>query len=59
MSDNEKITKLRAILEPILVWYRQVEEQGEPDSSYLYDTTYEKFNDLSHGDFQQIVEILK
>lgn len=60
MSDAEKdIERLRAILKPVLEWYQKVVDEGEPDGSYLYDTTYEIFNNnLSRGDFQEIVEIL-
>ncbi len=59
MSNEEKIEALRKTLKPIIDWYRKVQEEGEPDSSYLYDTTYERFDDLlSRGDFQQIIEIL-
>ena len=58
MSDSEKLEELRKILSPILEWYKKVKEDGEPDSSYLYDETCEQFNDLSRGDFQNIVEIL-
>lgn len=59
LSDNEKIERLRQVLKPVIEWYRKIQEEGEPDSSYLYDVTYEKFEDnLSRGDFQQIIEIL-
>jgi hypothetical protein len=60
MSNDEKIAELRKILKPIIEWYRKVEGDGEPDSSYLYDTTHEVFSDyLSRGDYQSIIEILK
>ena len=59
MSDTEKLEELRKILKPILTWYEKVLEEGEPDSSYLYDTTVEEFNNLSRGDFQNIIEILR
>lgn len=60
MTDTERIEKLRTVLAPVIDWYTKVEEEGEPDSSYLYDTTYERFNDLiSQGDFQEIIELLK
>lgn len=59
MSNEEKIEVLRKTLKPIIDWYRKVQEEGEPDSSYLHDTTYERFDDLlSRGDFQQIIEML-
>ena len=60
MSDTEKLEKLRAIVQPVLNWYESVLEEGEPDSSYLYDTTCEVFDEnLSRGDFQEIVELLR
>lgn len=60
MSDSERITKLRIILEPVITWYKKVEEDGEPDSSYLFDATYEMVNDnLGRSDFQKIIELLK
>lgn len=58
-SDSEKLETLRKTLKPVIDWYAKVLDEGEPDSSYLYDTTYEVFNDnLSRGDFQTIVETL-
>jgi hypothetical protein len=60
MNDSERVEKLRQILKPVIDWYVGVEQDGEPDSSYLYDTTYEVFNEnLRGGDFQSIIEILK
>ena len=60
MRDTERIEKLRNVLAKVIDWYEGVLAQGEPDSSYLYDTTYEVFNDnLSRGDFQQIIELLR
>jgi len=60
MSDTEKIEKLQNILKSIIDWYKATEVEGEPDSSYLYDVTVEQFeNNLSRGDYQQIIEILK
>lgn len=59
MSNDERVNALRKILKPIIDWYTKIEEEGEPDSSYLYDTTCDRFNDLSRGDLQQIIEILK
>lgn len=59
MSDAEKLEKLRATLKPVIDWYKQVLEEGEPDGSYLYDTTYERFDDLlTRGQFQTIIEVL-
>ena len=59
MTDTQKIEQLREVLKPVIDWYRKIKEEGEPDCSYLYDTTYEMFNDnLSSGDFQQIIEVL-
>lgn len=55
----EELQELRKILKPVIEWYEQVLEEGEPDSSYLYDMTYEQFNDLSRGDFQRIIEIVR
>jgi hypothetical protein len=60
MSDEKKIIELRRILKPVIDWYEKVLQDGEPDGSYLYDTTYEVFNDnLSRGAFQNIIEILR
>ncbi len=60
MSDTEKLEKLRAVLQPVINWYESVLEEGEPDSSYLYDTTYEVFNEnLRGGDYQEIIELLR
>lgn len=59
MSDTEKLDKLRTILRPVITWYEKVLAEGEPDDSYLYDVTYEKFEELSRGDFQSIIEILR
>ena len=59
MSDSEKLQELQLILAPAIDWYKNVIEEGEPDSSYLYDTTVDVVNDnLSRGNFQRIVEIL-
>jgi hypothetical protein len=59
MTDKEKIEMLRKVCKPVIDWYAKVLEDGEPDGSYLYDTTYEVFNDnLTSGDFQNIIEIL-
>lgn len=59
MTDSEKLEVLRATLAPVIKWYNQVLEEGEPDSSYLYDETCEQFNTLSRGDFQDIIEVLR
>ena len=59
MSDSEKIEALRKTLAPVINWYNKVLEDGEPDASYLYDVTSERFDDLSRGDFQHIIEILR
>lgn len=54
-----QIIQLKETLKPVLNWYQKILDEGEPDPSYLYDTTYEVFNDnLSSGDFQKIIEIL-
>jgi hypothetical protein len=59
MSSDEKLEVLRQVLKPVINWYQRVLDEGEPDGSYLYDTTYEIFNDnLSGGDFQKIIETL-
>lgn len=59
MSNEQKLEQLRKTLKPVIDWYKKIQYEGEPDSSYLYDTTYEVFNDnLSRGDFQRIVETL-
>lgn len=60
MSDTEKLDQLRTILRPVITWYEQTLADGEPDSSYLYDVTCEKFEEeLSRGDFRSIIEILR
>lgn len=57
---EQKLDQLRAIVRPVLDWYEKTLAEGEPDSSYLYDTTAETFEQmLSRGDFQSIVEILR
>ncbi len=59
--DEDKLNKLRNILSSQLEWYKEMlieEEADEIDGSYIYDTAYERFNDLSRGDFQAILEIL-
>ena len=59
-TDAERIVELQRILRPVIAWYDKIMAEGEPDGSYLYDTTYEVFNDnLSRGDFQSIIEILR
>jgi hypothetical protein len=60
MTDTEKLAQIRRILQPIIEWYKKIEEDGEPDGSYLYDVTVEKFEELlRRGDYQQIIELLK
>lgn len=60
MNNEERIKRLREILKPVIDWYNKIEAEGEPDGSYLYDTTYEMFNDnLTSGNYQEIIEILK
>lgn len=59
MSDKEKLEALRKTLKPVIDWYKKVLDDGEPDGSYLYDTTCEIFdNQLSRGDYQRIIETL-
>ena len=55
----EKLEQLRTILKPVIAWYEQVLRDGEPDSSYLYDETWSQFENLSRGDHQSIIEILR
>ena len=53
--------ELKKILKKQLEWYKntkQKEEIWEVDSSYIYDTTCEVFEDLSRWDFVEILEIL-
>lgn len=59
MSNDEKVARLQQLLKPIIDWYKQAEADSDIDSSYLYDMTVERFDDLGRGDFQEIVEILK
>lgn len=59
MNNDEKIAELQKILKPTIDWYRKIKADGEPDSSYLYDTTIEVFNDnQTRGDIQNVIEIL-
>lgn len=58
MSSEDKVIALKEILSPIIVWYKGVLADGEPDESYLYDMTYEHFNNLSRGEFLSIIEVL-
>lgn len=60
MKDTEKVAQLQKILKPIIEWYKEVEENGTSDDSYLYDTTVDKFEEeLKRGDYQEIIELLK
>lgn len=60
MDDRERVEGLRKVLAPVIAWYKQVEEDGEPDSSYLYDETEQRFAEkLRAGDFQAVIELLK
>lgn len=59
VSAEQKLEQLQAVLKPVIAWYEGVLTAGEPDSSYLYDTTCDQFDRLlSRGDCQAIVEIL-
>ena len=53
--------ELKKILSKQIEWYKKTkteEEDWEVDSSYIYDTAYEYFDDLSRWDFVEILEIL-
>lgn len=53
--------QLKKILCEQLAWYKEAkakEESGEVDSSYIYDTACDQFDNLSRGAFAEILEIL-
>ncbi len=55
------MNELKEILSKQLALYKEYlekEKTGEIDSSYIYDMSYEWFQDLSRGDYQRILEIL-
>ncbi|WP_327139270.1 hypothetical protein [Nocardia sp. NBC_01327] len=57
---EQKLDQLRAVVAPVMAWYNDVLAKGEPDESYLYDVTVDKFEEkLSRGDFQAIIDILR
>lgn len=61
MTDEEKIVKIKELLKPVLDWYAvkiKEEEAGEIDGSYIYDTAYEQFDQLSRGQLLGVIEIL-
>jgi hypothetical protein len=59
VTDGERVERLRTILAPVIAWYQQVEAEGEPDGSYLYDMTPDQFERLPHGIYQEVIEALK
>lgn len=60
MNSDEKLDRLRGVLQPVIAWYEQVLRDGEPDGSFLYDMTAEQFDALlSRGDYQSVIEILR
>lgn len=55
------MNELKEILSKQLSLYKEFSEKektGEVDSSYIYDMSYEWFQDLRRGDYQRILEIL-
>lgn len=60
MTPEEKLDQLRTVLRPVIAWYERVLADGQPDDSYLYDTTSEQFERLlSRGDYQSVIEIVR
>lgn len=61
MTDSDRVKHLRIILSEQIAYYEEwtaKEQTGEADASYVYDTMYEQFNNLSSGDFVSIISIL-
>jgi hypothetical protein len=60
VNSDVKLERLREILKPVIAWCEQWLADGEPDPSYLYDTTSEMCeNWLSRGDYVEIIELLR
>lgn len=53
-TNTSKITELQEILRKQIEWYKEHSD----DESYVYDELYERFNDLSRGDFVDIIKVL-
>lgn len=59
MSAEDKIERLRQMFSRTIEWYQSVLETGEPDSSYLYDVTLDRFcDDVNRGDIQELIALL-
>ncbi len=59
--EKEILEKLRKILQLQLEKYNKYSEReknGEVDESYIYDTCYEWFEDLSRGEYCEILALL-
>lgn len=54
MSDEEKVKILKSILSRQIEWYKE----NEDDMSRVYDELYERFDDLTRGQFVEIIEVL-
>lgn len=57
-TDSDRISELRKELAPVIDWYTRILAEGEPDLSYLYDSTVDQFEQLHHGIYQLIIEAL-
>ncbi len=56
-----KITKILRLFEPQVKWYKEkkkLENCGDIDGSYIYDTCFDEFNDVSRGEWLEFLEIL-
>lgn len=54
MNDKLIVEKLREILEPQIKWY----EENKKDEGLVYDEMFNQFNDLSRGEYLEIIQIL-
>lgn len=56
MTDTEKIEELKKRLKKPIEWYeKNLKEEGQ---DYVYDCLYEEFENLSRGDYVEIIRIL-
>lgn len=59
MNNDEIVQLMRTKLAPTIRWYQRVLDEGEPDSSFLYDETIMHLEaNLSRGDAEAIVRAL-
>ena len=61
MTDTQKIEELKKILSGPISWYEDkmsLQKSGDIDDSYIYDELWTVFDDMSRGQFLEIIETI-